>query len=151
MKKLVLGIGNILLKDEGVGCHVARALEKICQPDIDVVDGGTSPEVVSLVRGVDKVVIVDAVKGGGRPGEVYKFRPGDIIGKHKVPCSSHDLNVVETLMWMRWCGSIDDVVIVGIEPKETSWGLELSPELEEKIPRITEIVLAELNKGEERC
>ena len=73
MGKLVVGVGNVLLGDEGVGCHVAHALEELSLPDVKVIDGGTCPDALQLVEGADKLVIVDAVKGGGMPGQVYRF------------------------------------------------------------------------------
>ena len=151
MRKFVLGIGNLLLKDEGVGCHVAHALEKACQLDVEVIDGGTSLEVVSLLEGADKVVIVDAVKGGGTPGQIYRFCLEDVTWRQKMLFSLHDVNLVEALMVMKCRHDMGDIVIIGVEPKEISWGLELSPELQEKMPQIIEIVLAELNKGDGKC
>ena len=67
MGKFVLGIGNVLLRDEGVGCHVVHVLEGIPLPDVKIMDGGTCPDVLQLLEDADKLIIVDAVKGGGTP------------------------------------------------------------------------------------
>lgn len=151
MKKVVVGIGNILLKDEGVGCHVAQALRETCQPDVEILEGGTSFEVVSLLEGAERVLIVDAVKAGGRPGQVYKFRPEEVALPRRACYSLHDLDLFEALMWVKCCGNMSDVVIIGVEPKEIGWGLELSAEVREKIPQVIEVILTELNRGEEKC
>ncbi len=155
MGKFVVGIGNVLLRDEGIGCHVARALEKVSLPDVEVIDGGTCPDVLQAVEDADKLVIVDAVKGGGMPGQIYRFRPEDITMDQKRVVSVHDMSIVDSLKLMQRWHNIGDTVIIGIEPRELNWGLELSPELEEKMPQIIDTILRELSntnaKGEVKC
>jgi hydrogenase maturation protease len=150
MGKFVLGIGNILLRDEGIGCHVVHALEGIPLPDVKIIDGGTSSDVLQLLEGVDKLIIVDAVKGRGTPGQIYRFHLEDITLEQKPFLSLHDMGSVDNLMLMKLWHKMGETVIIGIEPKEVDWGLELSPELQEKIPQIIDAILAELNssKGE---
>jgi len=155
MGKFVVGIGNVLLRDEGIGCHVAHALERVPLPDVEIVDGGTCPDVLLLVEEVDKLVIVDAVKGGGMPGQIYRFRPEDITVDQKCVLSLHDVSLIDSLNLTRLWHNIDETVIIGVEPRDLSWGLELSPELQERMPRIIDAVLGELNntnpKGEMKC
>jgi hydrogenase maturation protease len=153
MREFVLGIGNILLKDEGIGCHVVHALEEMSLLDVKIMDGGTCPDVVQMLEDADKLIIVDAVKGGGMPGQIYRFRLEDITLEQKPFLSLHDMGLVDNLMLMKLWHSIGETVIIGVEPKEIEWGLELSPELQEKMPQIIEVILAELNnsKGERKC
>ena len=159
MGKFVLGIGNVLLKDEGIGCHVVHALEGIPLPDVEIIDGGTCPDVVQLLEGADKLVVVDAVKGGGTPGQIYRFHLEDITLEQKPFLSLHDVGLVDSLMLMQlWHPDfigIGEAIIIGVEPREINWGLELSPELREKMPQILDAILAELNntspKGEMKC
>jgi hydrogenase maturation protease len=155
MGKFVLGIGNVLLKDEGIGCHVVHALEGISLPDVEIIDGGTCPDVVQLLEDADKLVIVDAVKGGGTPGQIYRFHLEDITLEQKPFLSLHDVGLVDSLMLMQLWYNIGEAVIIGVEPREINWGLELSPELQEKMPQIIDAILSELNntspKGEMKC
>ena len=155
MGKFVLGIGNVLLRDEGVGCHVVHALEGISLPDVKLIDGGTCPDVLHFLEDADKLVIVDAVKGGGKPGQIYRFHLEDITLEQKPFLSLHDVGLVDSLMLMRLWHNISETVIIGVEPREINWGLELSPELQEKMPRIIDAILSELNntnpKGEMKC
>jgi hydrogenase maturation protease len=155
MGKFVLGMGNVLLRDEGIGCHVVHALEGIPLPDVEIIDGGTCPDVLQLVENADKLVIVDAVRGGGTPGQIYRFHPEDITLAQKPFLSLHDVGLVDSLRLMQLWRNIGEAVIIGVEPKEISWGLELSPELQEKMPQIIGTILSELNntnpKGEMRC
>ena len=157
MGKFVLGIGNVLLRDEGIGCHVAHALEEIPLPDVKIIDGGTCPDVLQFVEDTDKLIIVDAVKGGGTPGQIYRFHLEDISLEQKSFLSLHDVGLVDNLMLMQLWHYISEAVIIGVEPKEINWGLELSPELQEKMPQIIDTILSELNtsaalsiKGEEQ-
>jgi len=144
MRTVVVGMGNILLKDEGIGCHIARVLEKIPLLDARVIEGGTSPDALFL-EDADKLVVVDAAKGGGMPGEVYRFQLDDIALELPSFLSLHDISLVDNLLLMGVLHNIPETIIIGVEPKEIEWGLELSPELQEKIPRIVETILAELN------
>jgi hydrogenase maturation protease len=155
MGKFVLGIGNVLLKDEGVGCHVVHALEEMSLPDVEVIEGGTCADAFELLEDVDKLVIVDAVKGGGTPGQIYRFHPEDISVEQKPFLSLHDMSLLDNLMLMKLWHNIGEAVIIGVEPAEIKWGLELSPELQGKMPRIIDAILSELNntspKGEVKC
>jgi hydrogenase maturation protease len=155
MGKFVLGIGNVLLRDEGVGCHVVHAMEGISLPDVEIIDGGTCPDVLQLFEGADKLVIVDAVKGGGMPGQIYRFRPEDVTLEQRPLLSLHDTSLIDSLKLMQVWHGIGEAVIIGVEPGEINWGLELSPELREKIPQIVDAILSELNntnpKGEMKC
>jgi hydrogenase maturation protease len=144
MGKFVVGIGNVLLRDEGIGCHVAHALESVPLPDVEVIDGGTCPDVLQLVEEADKLVIVDAVKGGGMPGQIYRFRPEDITLEQKPFLSLHDVGLVDDLMLTRLWNNIGEAVIIGVEPGEVGWGLELSPEIQGKMPQIIDTILSEL-------
>jgi len=159
MGKFVVGIGNVLLRDEGIGCHVVHALEEIPLPDIKIIDGGICPNILPTLEDTDKLIIVDAVKGGGTPGQIYRFQLEDISLEPKPFLSLHDMGLVDDLMLMQlWHPDeigIGDAVIIGVEPKEIDWGLELSPELRVKIPQIIDAILVELNntnpKGEMKC
>jgi hydrogenase maturation protease len=155
MGKYVLGIGNILLKDEGVGCHVVHALEQMSLPNVEVIEGGTCADAVQLLEDGDKLVIVDAVKGGGMPGQIYRFHLDDVTLEQKPFLSLHDMSLLDSLILMKQGHNIGEAVIIGVEPRELDWGLELSPELQEKIPGIIDAILSEFNitspKGEMKC
>ncbi len=154
MGTTILGVGNILLKDEGIGCHVAQALKQIPLPDTEVIDGGTSPEVL-FPENTDRLIVVDAAKAGGTPGEVYRFELGDIALGQQPILSLHQMTLVANLLLTKAWRNVPETVIIAVEPKEIGWGLELSPELREKTPHIVKMILAELGnvgrEGEARC
>ena len=147
-KIAILGVGNELLKDEGIGVHIARALEGTPSPsnvDLEVIDGGTLPDAPLAFEGVDRLIVVDAVKTGGEPGAIYRFRPEDVETEGKVLTSLHQISLLENLWLMeRFSQRPKDVVIIGIEPEDMNWGLELSAKLQERIPQIIKTVLKEV-------
>jgi hydrogenase maturation protease len=155
MAKFVVGIGNMLSRDEGVGCHVVQALEGISLPDVQIIDAGTCADALPLIEDADKLVIVDAAKGGGMPGQIYRFHLEDISLEQKPLLSLHDMSLLDSLVLMKIWHDVGEAVIIGVEPKELGWGLELSPEVEEKMPQIIDAVLSEVNntnpKGEMKC
>ena len=155
MGKFVVGIGNILLRDEGIGCHVVHALEEMSLPDVEIIDGGTSLDVLQLLGDADKLVIVDAVEGGGLPGQIYRFHPEDITLEQQPLLSLHDMSLIDNLKLMQLWHNIDEAVIIGVEPGEIGWGLELSSNVQERMPQIIDAILSELNdispKGEMKC
>ncbi len=152
---VILGMGNILLKDEGVGIHAIRALQNSPLPanvDLEIVDGGTSTNILYLLDGADRLIIIDAVNGGGEPGTIYRFRPNDIELEGQSVLSMHQIGLLEDLEMMECTGDRPkETVIVGVEPKEMGLGLELSSELEQKIPQITELVLEEIREETRKC
>ena len=144
---LILGVGNILLSDEGVGVRVIEAMEGRELPDnVELFDGGTaSVDLLDSLANRDKVIIIDAVKGGNEPGTLYCFTPADITVQRQNLTSLHQVGLLETLTMTEYLGcATREVVIFGIEPQKVSWGLELSPEVTAVVPRVVELVLNEL-------
>jgi hydrogenase maturation protease len=145
----VLGIGNLLLQDEGVGIHlVHRLADKVDSPNIDLIDGGTTPDILSLAgNDVDKLIVVDAAEVGDKAGTIYRFDIADLDSGTPSPVSLHELGLVDSLKLMDLFGSRPkSVTVIGIEPKVIGYGLELSPELEEKMPQLMKIVLDEIKE-----
>jgi len=148
-KTVVLGTGNELFRDEGVGVHAARILQAKLPPsgsDVEVIDGGTSPDIWSLIDGADKLIIVDAVRGGCEPGTIYRFTPQQIVADRGLVTSVHQMGILENLSLMELVGGKPrETVIVGVEPAELEPGLELSARLQERMPKIIQTVLGEIH------
>ncbi len=143
---VVIGVGNLLLKDEGIGIHAVKALQEIgLPPDIRLIDGGTSPDLIAYTQAGDKLIIIDAAKAGGAPGTVYRFRPEDLAEEKGVLTSAHELGVSQNLKLMSLLGNAPaETVIIGIEPQEIGPGIELSAALERILPGIVKAVLKEI-------
>ncbi len=145
-RKVILGIGNLLLKDEGVGVHAVRLLEEKGVPEgVEVVDGGTLGfDLLGIFEGTDKVVVIDALRGGGEPGTIYKVRPEDLKEDKRQPLSLHQIGFLEVMEMARLLGFETEVVIIGVEPKEIDWGLELSSEVKGKLQKVISLALKEI-------
>jgi hydrogenase maturation protease len=143
---VVIGVGNLLLQDEGIGVHVVQALQGIdLPPDVRLIDGGTSPDLIAYTRAGEKMIIIDAAQTGGEPGTVYRFLPEDLAESKAALTSAHEMGVVENLRVMSLTGNRPaETIIIGIEPAEMGWGMELSEPLHRKVPDIVNIVLKEI-------
>jgi len=143
---VVIGIGNLLLRDEGIGVHVVHSLqESPCPGNVEIIDGGISPHIIYDLEGVDKLIVIDAVRAGGEPGAVYRFELGDLAWEEKVTTSLHELGLGESLRMMEMLGNRpEEVVIIGVEPGEIDWGLGLSSKLEQRLPEVVRSVLKEI-------
>jgi hydrogenase maturation protease len=148
---LILGIGNILLKDEGIGVHVVNRLKEMSLPeDVEVLDGGTAGlDLVDFIANRKKVIVIDAVKTGDKPGTIYRLTEENLDVKPKAIMSFHEIDFLDAIHMSDVMGNKPgEVIVIGMEPKDMSDGTELSPEIEERIPRIIEIVMTELNGKE---
>lgn len=150
-KVLVLGVGNLLLKDEGVGVHVAHELMKMeLPPQVEVIDAGTAAlDMSHIISEADRLIVVDALKGGHEPGAIYRVRPEDLtITPAEFNVSLHQSNLIETLMMIEQIGRRPPTIIIGVEPKEITWDLELSPEIRARLPQVIQLVLEEISRSD---
>jgi hydrogenase maturation protease len=146
---LVLGLGNILLSDEGVGVRVVEAMgQAALPPDVEILDGGTAGvDLLDTLADRRKVVVIDAIDGDIAPGTVLRLTPEELVPRHEPGVSLHDLGLVETLALARHLdASPEEVVIIGVRPHSVECGLELSAQIRELVPKIIELVMAELKQ-----
>jgi hydrogenase maturation protease len=147
---LVLGVGNILLKDEGIGVHLVREMLKLALPaNVEIIDGGTAALDVLIARpGLDKLIVIDAVRAGEEPGTIYKarFKSAEFFGNQEQPkISLHQVDLLEALAIAEKLNcSPQEIVIIGVEPAELNCGLELTEQVKQKIPEIVNAVFEEI-------
>jgi hydrogenase maturation protease len=145
---LVLGLGNILLRDEGVGVHVATALQQLdLPPGVECVDGATAGlDLLDILAHREKVIVIDAVDSDHAPGTVLRLTPDDLAPGDAPDTSLHDIGLLETLLVARRLDiSPREVVVLGVRPFVIDTGLELSPQLGALLPRILALVRAEID------
>ena len=144
---LILGVGNVLLGDEGVGVHVIRELEKKKLPrNIELMDAGTALfSILHLLKKRKKIVVIDAAKGGNRPGTIYRILPSQIKSERNKLLSLHEMGLMECLAVPENKGKPRDIVIIGVEPDSIDWGLRLSSKLQKKLPEIVKAVMSEIS------
>jgi hydrogenase maturation protease len=144
---LVLGVGNLLLSDEGVGIHVAQQLLTQSLPsDVEVIDGGTGGfELISYFCGRKKVIIIDAVDGDDEPGTILRFTPDDLNIAWRPSLSAHQTGVEGLLHFSKELSPPPEVVIIGVIPKETRrLGTSLSKTVKKRIQKAVAAVLKEI-------
>lgn len=151
MRKVILGVGNILMSDEGIGVHIVNELKaselNSSVGELEIVDGGTlGIDLIPVIEKADKLIIVDAVKNGGNPGTIYKFKFKEChLNIEKNKFSLHQIDLIDTLKIMQIQNKLpEEIVLIGIEPKNLGWGENLSEELKEKIPQIKKILEEEV-------
>lgn len=144
---LVLGLGNILLRDEGIGVRVVQAMEQAAlPPDVEILDGGTAGvDLLDVLADRQKVVVIDAIDGELAPGTVLRLTPDELAPRREPGVSLHDLGLLETLAMARQLNAAPrEVVIIGVKPYRVECGLDLTAEASRLVPRIVDLVLAEL-------
>ncbi|MFH2137388.1 MAG: hydrogenase maturation protease [Candidatus Omnitrophota bacterium] len=145
---LIIGCGNILLGDEGVGVHLIETLSKQEVPaGVDLLDGGTGGiELITYIEKADKVIIVDAIQAGGESGAIYKFRPDD-YEQEDCPISSaslHEICLKDVFSTMKQLGIKKDILIFGIEPESVELKIGLSEKISKLLPKLIDLVLNEI-------
>ena len=150
-KTLILGLGNILLGDEGVGVRVAEQLISHPLPDsVEVIDGGTAGyELINLLEGREKVIIVDAVKTEDTPGSVYKLDVSVLQDDSTIPLSLHQMGLKNVLKMASLMDINPEITLVGIVPKDfKNYKIDLSSEVENAIPLAINTIFQEIGTQE---
>ncbi len=151
MKKvLVLGIGNLLLCDEGVGVHAAQALMRSEVPEgVTVLDIGTAIiDAMPDLEEADFVIVIDAVKADGAPGTVYRVPFGDMVQTECI-ASMHGFDLSRVLAHAGR-EAMPEVLVIGVEPGVIDWSVELSPEVQKALPTVLDQVGKEIELFQSR-
>lgn len=152
---VVLGVGNLLRQDEGVGVHIVRALSEVEFGEwVELVDGGTAVyEALSPWRQIGKLIVIDALRAGREPGTISRLSLREVADRTAPALSVHEHGLLDALGLLQQAGvRVGEVVIYGVEPAEAGWGTELSAQVAESLPRLAERLQAEVGMvaGEER-
>jgi hydrogenase maturation protease len=145
---LIIGLGNPLRGDDGIGVHVAQSLAEQTLPEgAEVVDGGTRGlELVNLMEGRQRVILVDAAHMDRSPGEFVRFTLDEarLLGEDQ-HLSIHAAGLRDALLLAQVLQALpDEVVIYGVQPANLNWDDDLSPKVRAAIPQIVESILDEL-------
>jgi hydrogenase maturation protease len=148
---VVVGIGNILFKDEGVGVYAGRYLEEnySFEPSIDIIDGGTLGfKLMTYYQSYDKVLILDTVSIEDTPGSVYHLPADALMGLGSYRQTAHEVEVVEMLEICSLLDKMAEVSVVGIIPEDIeSVEIDLTPTLHERFGTLIETTLGELRNA----
>lgn len=146
---LIMGIGNLLMGDEGIGVHAVRALSRAALPgDVDLLDVGTAfIDALPHIENRTGIIIIDAVKGGKPPGTVYRIDVNP-HGFARESTSLHGMSVINMLAFSG-CRLPETITILGVEPDVIDWSMDLSSSVERALPLLVEAVLNETGRCSE--
>jgi len=138
----------LLLTDEGAGIHAVNLLkEMISHPDIEIIDGATlGLDLIGFFDQAERIFIVDCVRGGGQPGDIYRFALDEVKKTRSgLKFSLHDFNLVDVLELARAIGKeIPEIRFYGVEPASFEWGLELTPAVRKGIKKLVRMIVDDL-------
>jgi hydrogenase maturation protease len=145
---LVLGVGNILMHDEGLGVRVVQHLEANYEfsPNVELMDGGAGGlRLTDALTQHDCVVVVDAVVNGGAPGDLYRLEGDDLKLSLTFKQSMHETDLLETMACCELIGHRPNCVVLGMEPLNIEgFSLELTPPCQAAFPALVAQVLDEI-------
>jgi hydrogenase maturation protease len=150
MKRLlVLGVGNLLLTDDGAGVHAVKELgqENEWDPDkVDFLDGATfTQDIFYIFQEYERVLVLDTVKGGREPGTVYRLTEENLRDNYQQRLSLHDIDLLDSLKMAELLGNKPELMVIGIEPLTISeWSMELSAPVKTKYPKFLEAARREI-------
>ncbi|MBI3622244.1 MAG: hydrogenase maturation protease [Nitrospirae bacterium] len=152
----VVGLGNRLMRDDGIGARALDALARryVVPPTVRLIDSAAPMAgLLAELDGIDHLIVIDAVRGGGEPGAVYRIgrlgraefeRPAST---NRPACSSHGAGLADLTALLSALGRCPEIRIVGVEADELSdAGLELSEPVAAALPRVADAVAGELRR-----
>jgi hydrogenase maturation protease len=144
---LILGVGNLLLTDDGFGVHVINELRNIpLPPNVTLIEAGiVSHQLIPEFHKADLLIFIDAVEAGDSPGSIFRFRPEDMRFMTNLKVSLHDMSLMDVLHMTELTGKRPETIIIAVQPKDVkSCAMELNEEIRAVIPRVIELVFEEL-------
>jgi hydrogenase maturation protease len=136
---LIAGLGNLLLRDDGVGVHAVRELRKSPPRKTLVVEIGTWVlDALHLLEWADRVLVIDAMQAGGAPGTIYLCRDRDVADP-EAKASLHELSLISILKFLPELKR-PEIRILGVEPATIDYGLDLSRTLQAGLPGILKTI-----------
>jgi hydrogenase maturation protease len=147
---LVLGIGNLVMSDDGVGVKVVQQLQReYCFPgNVEIMDGGTlGLDLLPKLEGIDHLIVVDAVETGEKPGTCVRLAGEELPIALETKVSPHQMGLKDLLSVAELLGHAPrEMVLIGVQPGSIDMDTELTPEVEVMIPILIGNVLYELEK-----
>ncbi len=149
---VVIGVGNTILADDGVGVHAARRLQDDPRlpAGVSILDGGTMGlELGPFVSDASRVLILDAVNTGEAPGTLTRMTGRDLLGTPRGR-SVHQLGVADLIATLTLASTKpQEIVVLGLQPANTDWGTTLSPDVEAALGGLVDAALAQLQLWQE--
>lgn len=148
MRVVVLGIGNTIMSDEGVGVHAVEALRRsyTLPGCVDIIDGGTSSmELLDDLADVDLLLVVDAVKAGKPEGTLVRLADREVPVFFRSKLSPHQIGLSDLMASLEFVGqSPKRTVVIGVQAENFELGLEMTPPIAARVPDLVAMVVDEL-------
>lgn len=146
----ILGVGNILLTDEGVGVRVVERLNRDFQfgENVQLVDGGVlGMRLMGIVSDTDVLIVIDAVSNRQAPGTLYRLEGDQVPRRILAKQSMHQQDLPEVLALCNAIGKTPETIVIGVEPEDiTTIGLELTPTIDGRVDGLVSMVIGELER-----
>ncbi len=146
---LILGVGNLLLTDDGFGVHVINELRNFPLPSsVTLIEAGiVSHQLIPNFHEADLLIFIDAVEAGDTPGSIFRFKPEDMQFMSQLKASLHDMSLIDVLHMTALTGERPETIIIAVQPKDVrSCSMELNDEVKTAIPKVIELIFEELRK-----
>lgn len=144
---VVIGVGNTILSDEGVGVHAARLLQgdPRVPNGVTILDGGTiGLELIPYASDASRVLLLDAMNSGSAPGTLARMTGKDLLNMSG-GLNVHQLGVADLIAALSLVSERpQDIVVLGVQPGNTDWGTTLSPDVQAGLAQLVEAALAQL-------
>jgi len=144
----ILGLGNILLADEGFGVHFVRYFEDsyILPENVEIVDGGVMGYVLlDVFDRSDFIIVIDCIKLEDEPGSIYRFTHEEFITKLPPPTSAHEVKFSDVLIKAEMIGDLPEMIFLCIVPKEfKDMDLKMTQDLKKRLPVMESLLIKEL-------
>jgi hydrogenase maturation protease len=146
---VIIGIGNLIKSDDGLGVHAIRRLEGRVPEDIELVEGSIyCADLFCFIEGKKRAIFIDAIDADDEPGAIFRFSPDEVKTKAAVPFSIHDFGLYELIMTSRLMGDCpEDITIFAVQVDNTEFGDVLTGPVDSAVDRVCELVIAELEES----
>jgi len=147
---MILGIGCTLYSDEGFGVQVVKQLEDLYEfPDnVAIIDGGVlGINLLGVISQPDHLIVVDAIRNKGKPGDVYRLEGDAIPNRIRAKNSLHQVDFLEALTLCQALDKVPATVILGVEPEDIeTLSTDLTPTIRAKVDQVITMILTELKR-----
>jgi hydrogenase maturation protease len=151
----IMGLGNILIMDEGVGVHAVNVFQQQYRvPDyVEIIDGGAAGlDLLPFIEGREKLLMVDAVNFDREPGYIEVLENESIPAKFGTKASLHHLGLMDVLSITKLSNSLPkDICLIGIQPKSMELGLDMTREMCDKVSELVERIVSKLREWNVPC
>jgi hydrogenase maturation protease len=149
---LVIGLGNLVHSDDGVGVHAVHRLQTDPRvaPEVSLIDGGTQGlSLIPHISGFPRLLVIDAVDVGEAPGTVIRMDGAALDGLRGKP-TVHQLGFADLMIALKLLGDApEEVIVFGVQPLSTEWSATLTPAVQASLDRLTNLVVAQLEAWSE--